>query len=64
MKAHFSRWYSSEVKEALDQGLEVADVKIDLRASIVKPLHGNWLMTTLILQGKERFDPERIRNFF
>ena len=44
MKAHFSRWYSTEVKEALEQGQEIANVKVDLRASIVKPLHGNWLM--------------------
>ena len=30
MKSHFSRWYTTEVKEALEQGLEIADVKFDL----------------------------------
>lgn len=44
MKSHFARWYAAEVKEALEQGLEIANVKVDLRASTVKPLHGNWLM--------------------
>ena len=44
MKAHFYHWYSTEVKEALEQGQEIANVKVDLRTSIVKPLLGNWLM--------------------
>ena len=32
MKAHFARWYSTEVNESLDQGFEVANIRIDLRA--------------------------------
>ena len=44
MKAHFARWYSTEV---LDQGLEVANIRIDLRALVLKPLHGNRLITTM-----------------
>ena len=47
MKAHFARWYSNEVKESLDQGLEVANIRIDLRASVLTPLHGNWLITAI-----------------
>ena len=47
MKAHFGRWYSTEVKESLDQGRDVANIRIDLRASVLKPLHGNWLITTI-----------------
>ena len=65
MKSHFSRWYATEVKEAPEQGLEIVDVKIDLRASIVKP---SWLMMSfysftylknnndLILKGFEKTD--------
>ena len=30
MKAHFYHWYSTEVKEALEQGQEIANVKVDL----------------------------------
>ena len=65
MKSHFSRWYATEVKEALEQGLEIANIKVDLRASIVKPLHGNWLMMSftylndnndIILKGFEKTD--------
>lgn len=47
MKAHFARWYSTEVKESLDQGPEVASIRIDLRASVLKPLHGNRLITAI-----------------
>ena len=54
MKTHFSCWYSTEVKEALEQGQEITNVKVDLRASIVKLLHGNWLiMAFLFLKEKK-----------
>ena len=47
MKEHFSRWYADEIKTALDQGASLDKVKIDLKGSLIKPLHGNWLITTL-----------------
>ena len=31
----------------LDQGVAVNDVQVDLRATIVKPLHANWLISTI-----------------
>ena len=50
MKSIFSRWYVDEVKQALDQGVSLDNLKVDLRASLIKPLHANWLnlaMSTL-----------------
>ena len=47
IKAHFAPWYATEVKEGLDQGLDVANIQVDLRASVLKPLHGNWLITAI-----------------
>lgn len=47
MKNSFSRWYAEEVRQALDQGRELQDVKVDLRASLMKPLHANWLMLAI-----------------
>ena len=44
MKSSFSRWYADEVKQALDQGVSLDNLKVDLRASLIKPLHANWLM--------------------
>ena len=47
MKGNFSRWYADEVKKALDQVVTLQDLKIDLRASLIKPLHTSWLMTAM-----------------
>ena len=47
MKNSFSRWYAEEAQEALDQGLVVNDVRVDLRATVVKPLHENWLISAI-----------------
>ena len=46
MKDSFSRWYTEEVREALDHGVAVSDVRVDLRA-VVKPLHANWLISAI-----------------
>ena len=47
LKQEFSRWYASEVQQALRQGIAISDIKVDLRASLIKPLHANWLMNTV-----------------
>jgi hypothetical protein len=41
MIASFSRWYADEVRVALDEGKSIADIKVDLRVSVIKPLHVN-----------------------
>ena len=54
MKVHFARWYSAEVKEDLDQGLNVANLRIDPGVSALKPLHRNWLITAIfVLKNKK-----------
>ena len=47
MKSSFSRWYADEVRQALDQGVSLDNLKVDLRASLIKPLHANWLMLAM-----------------
>lgn len=47
MKDNFSRWYADEVKKGLDRGVKFQDLKVDLRASIIKPLHANWLILAI-----------------
>ena len=44
MKDNFSRWYADEIKSALDKGESLDTVKIDLKASLIKPLHGNCMV--------------------
>ena len=38
MKCSFSRWYADEVRQAL---VSLDNLKVDLRASLIKPLHAN-----------------------
>ena len=44
LKELFSLWYAEKVKERLDNGLSVENVKIDMCMSIIKPIHFGWLM--------------------
>lgn len=47
--------YYNEVKESLDQGLDLANImRIDLRALVLKSLHGNWLISTILSLKDER----------
>ena len=47
LKQEFSRWYANEVQQAMRQGVVISDIKVDLRASLMKPLHANWLMCAI-----------------
>ena len=47
LKQEFSRWYSNEVLEAMRKGVAISEIKVDLRASLMKPLHANWLMCAI-----------------
>ena len=43
----FSEWYAAEVQCALSDDVSHATVKVDLRASTIKPLHARWLITAI-----------------
>ena len=47
MKDSFARWYAHEVETALDGGASLEKVMVDLKASLIKPIHGKWLITIL-----------------
>ena len=47
MKRSFSCWYADEVKQALNQGVSLDNLKVNLRASLIKPLHAKWLMLAM-----------------
>jgi len=44
MRKKFITYYGSEVKNQLDNGTALDDVKVDLRLSKIKPLHAQWLV--------------------
>ena len=47
MKASFSRWYADEVRVAMDEGKSVSNIKVDLRVSVIKPWHANWVISAI-----------------
>ena len=47
MKNSFTRWYANEVKIAMDHGVSISEIRIDLKASLMKPLYANLIMSTI-----------------
>ena len=44
LKDKFELRYANEVKKQLDEGTEVYEIDIPLKLSILKPIHGRWLL--------------------
>ena len=61
LKDKFELWYANEVKKQLDEGTEVYEIDIPLKLSILKPIHGRWLLG---LYDHLRNNKETITNGF
>ena len=44
LKDKFELWYANEVKKQLHVLNEVYEIDISLKLSILKPIHGRWLL--------------------
>ena len=44
MKGKFSTWLSRQISLGLENGMELHDIKVDYRLSVLKPLHGKCLV--------------------
>ena len=44
MRNEFVEYYSESVKEQFDSGKALEEVETDLRLSVLKPLHAQWLV--------------------
>ena len=44
MKKKFTLWYADQVQCAMDAGKSMGEIDIDLKLSVLKPLHTSWLM--------------------
>ena len=44
LKDKLELWYANEVKKQLDERTEVYEIDIPLKLSILKPIHGRWLL--------------------
>ena len=45
MKDQFTSWYSANVQSQLDSEVPLEDVDVDLRLSVIKPIHATWLVS-------------------
>lgn len=53
VKNGFTSWYSELISDAMDEGKALSDIKIDLRMSVLKPLHAKWMV--------EAFDRTKVK---
>ena len=44
MKAEFNTYYSNEVSTAFGKGVDLTQISIDLRRSIIKPKYAGWMV--------------------
>ena len=53
----FSEWYTRQLTNGMENGIELDDIEIDYRLSVLKPLHATWLFSLYnhmnIPEGKE-----------
>ena len=45
MKDQFTAWYSAQIHTQLDSGVPLDDVDVDMRFSVLKPIHATWLVS-------------------
>ena len=43
-KNKFATWYSAEIQKQVNDGVMFEDVNVDLKLSILMPIHVNWLV--------------------
>ena len=41
----FSEWYTRQLTNGMDNGIELDDIEINYRLSVLKPLHATWLIS-------------------
>ena len=45
MKDQFTSWYPAQIQSQLDSGMVLDDVDVDLRLSVLKPIHATWIVS-------------------
>ena len=44
MKGKFNTWFSRQISLGLENDVELDDIGVDYRLSVLKPLHAKWLV--------------------
>ena len=45
MKDQFTSWYSAQIQSQLGSGMVLDEVDVDLRLSVLKPIHATWIVS-------------------
>ena len=45
IKDQFTSWHSAQIQSQLDSGVVLDDVDVDLRLSVLKPIHATWIVS-------------------
>ena len=45
MKDQITSWYSAQIQSQLGSGMVLDDVDVDLRLSVLKPIHATWIVS-------------------
>ena len=45
IKDQFTSWCSAQIQSQLDSGMVLNDVDVDLRLSVLKPIHATWIVS-------------------
>jgi hypothetical protein len=53
IKSSCINWYSDELSKGMKLGKAASDVKIDMKLSIIKPIHASWIVAALQQVTKE-----------
>ena len=48
MKGMFSTSFTRQISRGLENGVELDDIEVDYRLSVLKPLHAKWLVEYVI----------------
>ena len=48
LKTKFSQWYSEQIQDALDSGKAIEDIEVKVLWSVMKPIHGCWLLNCIM----------------
>ena len=53
MKKKFTEWFSKQIADEMDKGIQLEDIDIKLRISILKPLHAKWMVEVFNLMTSQ-----------
>lgn len=43
LRSHAQDWYSNEIRKQMEKGMAPHEIKVDVRISVLKPLHAAWV---------------------